>query len=289
MTKIAKRAYNYLNKYEILQPTILYCLTIWKVFRKKHYALFLRSLRPISGAFKRPNFSGWGMTTEHLGAWEGNYELVFRKTSQEIKNFHLSKGGIAGGTNNTDSLLWRHWNIAFGIRYATEFSRVEKFTLVEVGVGDGLSTFYALKEIEQMKLPKFEMHLYDTWGQLSSEDFDKNESSYIYCNLNLDRTKKNLTPFLNNLVFHQGYVPNTFDSTAPNSISYLHIDLSTADAYLFTLEFFYPKLGTGGIIIFDDYGGKSHHKTKDLIDNFLHGKPGVLQKLPTRQAIFYKH
>lgn len=74
----------------------------------------------------------------------------------------------------------------------------------------------------------------------------------------------------------------------PESISYLHIDISTAQGYISTLEFFYPRLLSGGTIVFDDYGGKNYSESKNLIDDFLRDKPDVLQKLPTRQAIYYK-
>jgi len=132
------------------------------------------------------------------------------------------------------------------------------------------------------------MHLYDTWGNLKKEDQERNETANIYHNLNIYRTKKNLSEFANNLVYHEGYVPDTFSIDPPEFISYLHIDVSTAQAYISTLEFFYPRLLSGGVIIFDDYGSKSHREAKNMIDDFLHDKPGVLQKLPTRQAIYYK-
>ena len=40
----------------------------------------------------------------------------------------------------------------------------------------------------------------------------------------------------------------------PESIIYLHIDLNSSELTLAALDFFFPKLVHGGIIIFDDYG-----------------------------------
>lgn len=83
-------------------------------------------------------------------------------------------------------------------------------------------------------------------------------------------------------------MPDTFADDPPKSISFIHIDLSTSETYLATLEFFYPRLVPGGTIIFDDYGSIKHYETKLRIDDFLHDKEGIFQKLPTRQAIFYR-
>ncbi len=212
----------------------------------------------------------------------------FKKTSQEIKNFQFTKGGTAGGTLNTDELLWRNWNVTYAVRYAIKFSKSKNHNFVEVGVADGISSFYALREIKQHKISEYKMYLYDTWGEIKQDDLDKNQTAYIYSNLSIERTKKNLSEFNDKIVFHQGYVPDTFADDPPESISYLHIDLSSAESYLATLEFFYPRLVSGGAIIFDDYGSIKHYETKQQIDDFLQDKEGIFQKLPTRQAIFYR-
>lgn len=99
------------------------------------------------------------MTTEHLGAWEDKHELVFQKTSQEVKKFQFTKGGTAGGTLKTDELLWRNWNITWAIRYAIKFSKSKNYNFIEVGVADGISSFYALHEIEKHKISEYKMHL----------------------------------------------------------------------------------------------------------------------------------
>jgi len=51
----------------------------------------------------------------------------------------------------------------------------------------------------------------------------------------------------------------------------------------------YPKLTSGGIILFDDYGWKNHKDTKEAVDAFFKNKSGILKALPTAQAIFFKN
>ena len=58
-------------------------------------------------------------------------------------------------------------------------------------------------------------------------------------------------------------------------------------ATLATLNFFYNKLTSGGIVLFDDYGGFT--ETQKVIDNFFLGKDGHFLNLPTGQGIFIKN
>jgi len=53
------------------------------------------------------------------------------------------------------------------------------------------------------------------------------------------------------------------------------------------LEFFHPRLEKGGVILFDDYGQEKYKDTKNVIDEFIYDKSGMLLKLPTGQAIYF--
>ena len=86
-----------------------------------------------------------------------------------------------------------------------------------------------------------------------------------------------------------GSYPKLQSPESPISIMYLHIDLNSSGPTLDALEFFFPKLVPGGIIIFDDYAHSGYEDTKIVVDEFFKYKSGLLQKLPTGQAIYYKH
>ena len=73
----------------------------------------------------------------------------------------------------------------------------------------------------------------------------------------------------------------------PDTIFYLHIDLNSAKPTEHALEFFYPRLVVGGVILFDDYGWDAYEDTKNTIENFFKDKPGLLMKIPTGQAIYF--
>ena len=82
-------------------------------------------------------------------------------------------------------------------------------------------------------------------------------------------------------------IPNIFkNATNPSEVSWLHIDLNSTDATKSSLDFFYDKLISGGIILFDDYGG--FDDTRKAIDNFFDDKSGHFINYPTGQGVFIK-
>lgn len=269
-------------------------------FGKKLYAKY-PSLRPGIKLikilfFSKPRFSGWGMKTDHQLPWVDEYDgKVFRETSIDIKKtFKFNKKMVGIDKNNIDTLLWRHWVVTSAIRYSIKFSDTENFNFVECGVGEGISAYFALKEIlEQQKITNFHLHLYDAWDTMLQKQLVKNEllNTHTYDELNLDITKNNLCEFKDYIIYHKGYIPDSFkiEPKSPNFLSYLHIDLNAVNPTMDVLKFFYPKLVKGGVILFDDYGWDIYIDTKLAIDYFFKDLSGMLFKLPTGQAIYFKN
>lgn len=254
-------------------------------------------IRPIMASFYRKflvdhTFSGWGMQTVHELPWNGISEQDFRNDCTEIiKTFEFTPNSTGTDKYNVDELMWRHWFIHFSIQYVHHFTTNTENNFVECGVGDGMTTFFALKEISRrFTNSNFKMYLYDSWDSMKEEDLHKSEITNIgrYSNLNVERTKKNLIDFQNNLIYNVGYIPDSFSASSPDKIIYLHIDLNSTKPTIDALNFFFPRLLEGGIIIFDDYGNTGYPDTKKQIDEFFKNKPGVLMKSPTGQAIFFR-
>ena len=244
--------------------------------------------------YSKPKFSGWGMKTEHQLPWIDEYDgESFRKARDDIKKvFKFNKRIVEIDENNIDTLLWRHWIVTSAIRYSIKFSESKVSNFVECGVGEGFSAYFALKEIkEQQKINDFQMHLYDAWDSMLNGQLIENELSnpHTYDELNIDVTKNNLREFSNNLIFHPGYIPDSFniDPKSPDSLSYLHIDLNAVNPTMDALNFFLPKLVKGGVILFDDYGWDGYLDTKMALDRYFKDRPGILFKLPTGQAIYF--
>lgn len=261
----------------------------------KRIPILIPILRPLKAKLVPPPqpillFSGWGMTTEHQLPWID--DKYFQQTSESIKTIEFDKGLNIDSTN-VDILLWRHWIVSYAIRHAIEFAKTDEHNFVECGVSTGLSAFFAIKEIQRHKdIKKFSMHLYDSWSSMKKEHLIESESSFAgnYGLLSLETTKKNLSAFNEFLVYHPGYIPESLSMSpqSPDSIVYLHVDLNSVKPTENTLEFFYPRLISGGVILFDDYGWVAYADTRISINNFFNNKPGIILPLPTGQAIYYK-
>ena len=261
----------------------------------KHPALrpFLTFIK--KNFFTKPKFSGWGMTSIHEPPWLNDDEgKKFLEINNYIKNNFAFNKKIQGTTKGImDDLLWRHWIVSYAVKHATKFAKTENYNLVECGVEWGYTAFFALKTLtnNDKKMNSFSMHLYDAWQDMREEELLESEYWHVnlYKNLDIESTKKNLIEFKENLIFHQGYIPDSLikKPDPPDTIFYLHIDLNSAKPTEYALEFFYPRLVIGGVILFDDYGWDAYEDTKNTIENFFKDKPGLLMKIPTGQAIYF--
>tara|TARA_B100000401_G_C52253924_1_gene461011 strand:- start:120 stop:503 length:384 start_codon:yes stop_codon:yes gene_type:complete len=107
--------------------------------------------------------------------------------------------------------------------------------------------------------------------------------------ININDTKLNLKRYTNKINFIKGLIPDSFkNQNRIKNITMLHIDLNSALATEKSLNFFFKKIVSNGIIVFDDYGWKDFELTKILVDKFLRNKDGLFLQLPTGQGVFIK-
>ena len=126
--------------------------------------------------------------------------------------------------------------------------------------------------------------MYDSWSKFN---FDNEKDLFDYSYLNIDVTKNNLLEFKDKLNFNEGNIPEVFKTAQnPDKVDLLHIDLNSDKATKDTLLFFYERISTNGIIIFDDYGRIDMEK--EVIDDFFSNKKGKFFSMPTGQGIFIK-
>ncbi len=263
---------------------------LWSSFKKNIF--FKKKLVKNSN---NSNFSGWGMEVKHskppwmvlpkqedINFLEINNKLLnlikekkFRLTQFEHYDTDYEK--------ILDELKWRHYLIYNSVLYLSNDTEKQNKTLVECGVCDGL-TFFFIAHALKYKDINFEAFLYDSWSKFS---FDGKEDIFDYSYLSLDIVKKNLLEFRKVLTFNEGNIPEIFkNSSHPTKVDFLHIDLNSKEATLDSLNFFYEKISSDGVIIFDDYGRIDDEK--EVIDKFFNNKKGNFISLPTGQAIFFK-
>ena len=258
---------------------------------------------------KAPRFVGWGMTTQHFPPWssENQPDLVsreFNKIENDFRNMvknnefvmtNYQKDGVYydDPIATVNELSWRHFIVYWSAKFAANSTNQSSFNFVEAGVCDGISINFAISALENVTGlgENDKIYLYDTWGPMKPEYLTPKESikSGAYADLSIDQTRLNLTRFENNCIFVKGYIPEIFtEEPGPSKLSWLHIDLNSSMPTQKTLEQFAPKILSGGVILFDDYGWKFYRDTKRVADAFLSNLDGSLLPLPTGQAIFFK-
>lgn len=253
---------------------------------------------------KNIKYYGWGLSSSCHTPWDGysknktslEFELANDRLIKKIKNknFFLSQF-CHDGSKSLEEILeiinelkYRHYVVYYSALVAYE--NTNSRNIAECGVCDGLTAFFAInKFIEDKNLKIF---LYDSWsamredGLLGDEEM-KNVGTYNY--LNVENTKTNLIDFKDNTYFNKGFIPEIFkNSTNPEKISWLHIDLNASFPTKKTLDFFYERLERNGVILFDDYAWPGYEHTREVIENFFSDKKIVFLQFMTGQAMATK-
>jgi hypothetical protein len=245
-------------------------------------------LREVNGLIARrdpPTFFGWLMTTWHQVPWATGWE-DFLVAAEQLRRFEHSQ--LAA--EDVGALLWRHWHVAYAVHHVARHSEPGAFVAAECGVGDGLTAHVALSQLASELDGDYTLHLYDAWAPMRAESLTVSESAHTgtYEALQMERTRRNLAQHGQRLHWHPGYIPHTLEEDAPAHLSWLHIDLNSSVATTQALEFFWPRLLPGAVVLFDDYGWRYYADTKTAVDDFFSDRPGSLMPLPTGQAIYFR-
>jgi O-methyltransferase len=76
----------------------------------------------------------------------------------------------------------------------------------------------------------------------------------------------------NNVKIVKGWIPETFKGFEDHMICFCHIDLDMYQSYKDTLNFVWPRLVKGGILVFDDYDQPTCLGAKKATDEFFENK-----------------
>ncbi len=248
-----------------------------------------------------PTFSGWGMTTVSNTPWGNGSGLcamnkAFTQTAALVselavkKRINLTQFRNENIRDVLDKLMWRHYLVYWTASYAAPNTRSDVKNLVECGVCDGLTAFFALSAVSESG-GEWHAYLYDAWDAMREdlllEKEKKNVGEYAY--LSVENTRANLSSFSGKVCFNKGYIPELFARAEnPSDLVWMHIDLNSATPTVAALDFFWNKMVVGGVILLDDYGWPGYEDTRDMIHQWMHGRNGYLLPLPTGQAIIFK-
>lgn len=85
-----------------------------------------------------------------------------------------------------------------------------------------------------------------------------------------------------------GWIPKRFDEVQERKFRVVHVDVDLYQPTRDSLEFFYPRLSDGGVIIMDDYGFLTCPGAKLAADEFAQLNLIQILHLPTGQGVITK-
>ncbi|MCQ8242287.1 TylF/MycF/NovP-related O-methyltransferase [Rhizosaccharibacter radicis] len=172
-------------------------------------------------------------------------------------------------------------NEAFMIHSLARAQRAIGGVMAEVGVFQGCSA----KLISLGGDPE-ELHLFDTFAGLPEPDRKERHSmrrGHYAASLEAVQTYLGDRP---NLVFHQGCFTGQNTGCEDKRFSLVHLDVDIKEATRDCLEFFYPRMLPGGVIVSHDYSYL--HGVREAFEEFLADKPERSVELPTSQVMLIK-
>ncbi|HDZ5100959.1 TPA: methyltransferase, partial [Campylobacter jejuni] len=121
---------------------------------------------------------------------------------------------------------------------------------------------------------KRKLYLFDTFEGFDSRDLASEESSVRklgehLINTSVDLVRKKML-YPENVIIRQGWFPQTALGLDDEKFCFVNIDTDLYNSILSGLEFFYPKMVTGGIILVHDYFSLGYIGVKKAVDEFCY-------------------
>ena len=166
--------------------------------------------------------------------------------------------------------------------------------ICELGCFRGLSAWQISSQIQERNSNAI-FHIFDSFQGLSEiEEIDTPEGrsqdatalrKQFACSL--EQVKENLREY-NFIKYYKGWIPDRFSEVEDRLFSFIHIDVDLYQPIYDSISFFFPRLITNGIMVFDDYGCLQFPGAKKAVDDYLRSKDVFFLRLPSGQAFLRK-
>jgi hypothetical protein len=252
------------------------------VYPKTRIARLPRPLRlpavVLRNLFRRRPRYGYeadGLATVHLSPFLEDDEfdrLYWRVEADWFPDWHAD-------------LRWRVWILT---RLARQCRELEG-DFAEFGVFRGGTAYLTLATVEPEGSRRF--HLFDTFAGTPTAaltDAERVEGigsgNLSYSGTSSEYVAGLLSPWRDRIEIHEGDVGETLGRTETGPLAFVHMDLNATAPTREALEYCYPRLVEGAVVVFDDYGHLKYRDQRTAIDQFFTGRPEEPIALPTGQA-----
>ena len=186
---------------------------------------------------------------------------------------------IRSARRGRESLL--SGNEAFTVYSMARSQRMFDGDMAEVGVYQGVSA--KLISLASHGRP---LHLFDTFVGLPDPDADEHRrmrKGHYAASL---ASVRSFLADCREVSYHPGLFPETAHPCAGRRFSFVHLDVDLKSSTLACLEFFYPRMVPGGVILSHDYSYLDG--VREAFAEFLVGRREHPMELATSQAMLVK-
>ena len=182
------------------------------------------------------------------------YTILFGKSYQPLLwKVELKKGSITKELKNAE-VKYKDKDRFFNFWFQIERLKKEKVigSFAELGVykGDSANIIHLMDSTRNF-------HLFDTFEGFQQEDLDietgkaATYTTHNFADTSIERVKKKLIS--DKFFFHKGYFPDTTHDINDEKFALVNMDVDLYNPTKAGLEYFYPRLSPGGVIIVHDY------------------------------------
>jgi len=151
--------------------------------------------------------------------------------------------------------------------------------------GTALLLARILENTEQKRL-----YLFDSFKGLPKTHKEKDPwfSEGQYCAGSIEAIAELLSDFQRAIDIRCGWIPQTFRGLEDNRFAFVHLDVDLYQSTWDCCNYFYPRMISGGVLLFDEYAFAAARGEKDAVDEFFADKPESPITLPTGQGFVLK-
>lgn len=133
------------------------------------------------------------------------------------------------------------------------------------------------------------VHLFDSFEGLSAPNaYDGSYWAKGALASAEDRIRANLERYSGQFTTYKGWIPSRFTEVEKKQFAFVHIDVDLYEPTRDSLEFFYPRVPSGGILLLDDHGFSSCPGARKAAIEFFDGKPERIIDVTTGQGLIVK-
>jgi O-methyltransferase len=170
-------------------------------------------------------------------------------------------------------------------QFAKQCSKLEG-DVAEVGVYKGGTA--RLMALTLASRAKKVLHLFDTFeGMPLTDTTVDHHRKGDFADTSLDSVQRQLKG-CGDVRFYKGFFPDTAGPVENSRFCLVHVDADIYQSVKDSCTFFYPRLESGGVIVFDDYGFPSCPGARKAVDEFFADKAESPVYLPSGQCVVVK-